>query len=92
MHVDPEILNTMDPRTKWAIFLGPTGNLHGSYKFLSLATGKKITQMKFTEMPITESVTEQVEKMAFRDGAPKGLSFRNRKGMNTSSTMRKNTR
>jgi hypothetical protein len=48
--------------------------------------------MKFTEMPITESVTEQVEKMAFRDGAPKGLSFRNRKGMNTSSTMRKNTR
>ncbi len=36
VHVDPEITNTMDPRTKLAICLGPTGNLHGSYKFLSL--------------------------------------------------------
>jgi hypothetical protein len=27
VHVDPEITNTMDPRTKWAICLGPTGNL-----------------------------------------------------------------
>jgi hypothetical protein len=43
VHVDPEITNTMDPRTKWAICLGPTGNLLGSYKFLSLATGKKVT-------------------------------------------------
>ncbi len=43
VHVDPEITNTMDPRTKEAICLGPTGNLQGSYKFLSLATGKKVT-------------------------------------------------
>ena len=43
VHVDPEIANTMDPRTKWAICLGPTGNLQGSYKLLSLATGKKVT-------------------------------------------------
>ncbi len=27
VHVDPEITNTMDPRTKWAICLGPVGNL-----------------------------------------------------------------
>ena len=27
VHVDPEITNTMDPRTKWAICLGPSGNL-----------------------------------------------------------------
>ncbi len=43
VHVDPENTNTMDPRTKWAICLGPKGNLQGSYKFLSLATGKKVT-------------------------------------------------
>jgi hypothetical protein len=61
--------------------LGPTGNLQGSYKFLSLATGKKVTQRKFTEMLITESVIEQVEKMAVKDGATKGLSFKNRKGI-----------
>jgi hypothetical protein len=81
VHVDPEITNTMDPRTKWVICLGPIGNLQGSYKFLSLAAGKKVTQRKFTEMPITESVIEQVEKMAVKDGVIKGLSFKNRKGI-----------
>ncbi len=40
VHVDPEITNTMDPRTKWAICLGPTKNLQGSYKLLSLVMGK----------------------------------------------------
>jgi hypothetical protein len=60
---------------------GTTGNLQGSYKFLSLATGKKVTQRKFTEIPITESVIEQVEKMAVKDGATKGLSLKNRKGI-----------
>ncbi len=43
VHVDPNITNTLDARTKWAICMGPTGNLQGSYKFLSLATGKKVT-------------------------------------------------
>ncbi len=81
VHVDPEITNTMDPRMKWAVCLGPTGILQGSYEFLSLAMGKKITQRKFTEMLITESIIEQVEKMAVKDGATTGLSFKNRKGI-----------
>jgi hypothetical protein len=42
-HEDPYITNKLDPRTKWAICMGPTGNLQGSYKFLSLSTGKKVT-------------------------------------------------
>ncbi len=63
VHVDPEISNTMDPRTKWVICLGSTGNLQGSYQFLSLVMGKKVTQRKFTEMLITEYVIKQVEKM-----------------------------
>ncbi len=48
VHVDPDITSTMDPRTKWALLFGPTGNLQGSYKFLSLATANKVTQRKFT--------------------------------------------
>ncbi len=32
-------------------------------------------------MPITESVIDQVEKMAVKDGATIGLSFKNRKGI-----------
>ena len=43
VHVDPDITNTMDPRAEWGICLGPTGNMQGSYKFLSLSTGKKVT-------------------------------------------------
>jgi hypothetical protein len=58
----------------------PTGNLQGSYKFLSLATGKKVTRRKFTEMPITELVIKQVEAMAVEDGAVKGTNFKDRKG------------
>jgi FtsZ-binding cell division protein ZapB len=51
VYVNPDITNTMEPRTKWGICLGPTGNMQGSYKFLSLSTGKKVTRRKFTEMP-----------------------------------------
>jgi hypothetical protein len=32
-------------------------------------------------MPITDSVLEQVEKIAVKDGATKGLHFKNRKGI-----------
>ena len=57
------------------------GNLQGSYKFLSLATGKKVTRKKFTEMPVTDAVIKQVEEMAVKDGAIKGINFKDRKGL-----------
>ena len=81
VHTDPDITNTMEPRTKWAICLGPTGNMQGSYKFMSLSTGKKIVRRKFTEMPITESVIRQVDKWAKKDRAQSGLTFLNRNGL-----------
>jgi hypothetical protein len=61
--------------------MGPTGNLQGSYKFLSLSTGKKVTQRKCTEMPITDSVIKKVEEMAVKDGVVNGILFKNRKGV-----------
>ncbi len=61
--------------------MGPTGNLQGSYKFLSLSSGKKVTRRTFTEMPITDSVIKKVEEMAVKDGAVNGISFKNRKGV-----------
>jgi hypothetical protein len=79
VHVDPVITNTMEPRTKWAICMEPMGNLQGSYKFLSLATGKKVTRRKFMEMPVTEAVIKPVKEMAVKDGTVKGISFKNRK-------------
>ncbi len=62
MHTEPDITNTMEPRTKWGICMGPTVNLQGSYKFMSLTTGKKIALCKFTEMLMTEAVMNQIKK------------------------------
>jgi hypothetical protein len=81
VHTDPDITNTMKPRTKRAICLGPTGNMHGSYKFMALSTGKKIVRRKFTEMPITDSVIRQVDKWAKKDRARNGLTFLNRNSL-----------
>ena len=80
VHVDPDITNTMEPRTEWGICLGPTGNMQGSYKFLSLSTGKKVTRRKFTEMPMTDSVIKMIDSLGKKERCKNGLSFKNRKG------------
>jgi hypothetical protein len=81
VHTDPDITNTMEPRAKRGICLGPTGNMQGSYKFMSLSTGKKIVRRKFTEILMTESVMNQIDKWAKKDRTQNGLTFLNRKGM-----------
>ena len=58
----------------------PTGNLQGSYKFMSLTTGKKIAQRKFTEMPMTKAVMKQIKKWSMKDHAQNGVMFKNRNG------------
>ncbi len=60
--------------------MGPTENLQGNYKFMSLTTGKKIARHKFTEMQMTEAVMKQIKKWAMKDHAQNGLTFKNRKG------------
>ncbi len=80
MHTDPDINNTIEPRTNWGICMGPTGNLQGSYKFMSLTTGKKIARHEFTEMPMTEAVMNLIKKWAMKDHAKNGLMFKNRNG------------
>ena len=81
MHIDPDITNTLELKTNWAICIGSTGNLQGSYKFLSLATGKKVTRRKFMDIPVTDAVIKQVEEMVVKDGAIKGTNFTDRKGI-----------
>ncbi len=39
VHTDPDITNTIEPRTRWGICLAGTGNLQGSYIFMSPTTG-----------------------------------------------------
>ncbi len=67
VHVDPDITNTMEPRTKWAICIGPTGNRQGSYKFMSLMTRNNIITRNFTKILVTERVIKQVNEMAAKD-------------------------
>jgi hypothetical protein len=81
VHADLDISNTMEPRTRWGICLGHTGNLQGSYIFMSLTTGKRIVRRKFTGLPITNSVKKQVAKWASKDRAITGLKFVDKYGI-----------
>ena len=79
MHIDPDITNTLEPRKNWAICMDQLETCRGATSFVTL-TGKKVTQRKFTEMPVTEAVIKQVEAIAVKDGAVKVINFNNRKG------------
>ena len=51
----------MVTRSTPAIVLGPTGNLQGTYKFLSLVTRKKVKRQAFMPYPMSDSVIKKVE-------------------------------
>jgi hypothetical protein len=51
LHEDNDVTNTTTERTQPAICLGPKANFQGSYKFLSLKTGKCITRKQFMSYP-----------------------------------------
>jgi len=62
--VTPNLIkNSMSPRTEGAISLLPVGNLQGSVKFFSLATGKIIVRDKWTVLPMPQSVIEHLNLM-----------------------------
>ena len=64
VHGEPTPSNdAMTSRTVGGISLGPTGNIQGTYKFLSLLTGKVIKARSFTPLPMPEEVITLVEDM-----------------------------
>jgi hypothetical protein len=67
--------NSQLPWTKGAIVLGPSGNIQGGYKFMSLVTGsKKITRHSWDQIPIPDTVIQQVNILA-HDDQPDQLVF-----------------
>ena len=52
--------NTNNTRSLDAICLGLTRNSQGTYKFMNLATGKRINIRKWTEVPVSDWVTKRV--------------------------------
>ena len=64
VHDEPNPTNTETERTTTAIALGPTTNLQGSYYFMSLQTGQRISRRSWTEKPATPAVIERVHALA----------------------------
>jgi hypothetical protein len=63
VHANAQNNSAMISRTVGAISLGPTGNIQGTYKFMSLLTGRLIKARSFAPLPIPEEVIKQVEEM-----------------------------
>ena len=77
-HEKRTITNSMQARTRPAIYLGPTGNFQGSVKFMCVETGLKIVQRNYTKLPMPNSLIKKVNLLAKRDKAAAGVLFRNR--------------
>jgi hypothetical protein len=68
VHAEPDPTNNaMESRTVGGISLGPTGNIQGSYHFLSLLTGRRIKARSFTPLPMPAEVVKKVQDMATRE-------------------------
>jgi hypothetical protein len=64
-----------------AIVLGPTGNLQGTYKFLSLVTQKKVKRCAFTPYPMPDLVIRKVEAYGKSTALPGIFDFADRNGI-----------
>ena len=42
-------------------------NEHGSYYFMSLRTGRRLNSSQWTELPITDEVTDRVDNMVKKE-------------------------
>ena len=71
----------MIDRTQGDICLGPTGNLQGSYTFLSLRTRRKATHSQFKKLPTSSRITQRVTAMKIHKKKHKGLLFEGRNGV-----------
>jgi hypothetical protein len=81
VHDDQVPTNTMVTHSTPAIVLSPTGNLQGTCKFLSLATGKKVKRRAFTPYPMPDSVIKKVEAYGTSTALPGIFDFADRNGI-----------
>jgi hypothetical protein len=71
--------NAMESRTVGGVSLGPTGNIQGSYNFLSLLAGQRIKARSFTPLPMPADAIATVESFA-PAAAVRDPVFQNRNG------------
>ena len=78
VHEEDTPRNSQTARTKAAICLGPSGNIQGGFKFMSLQTGKKIVRRSWDRLPMPDTVITRVNILG--KGQPSQLTFKDRKG------------
>ena len=78
VYEDRNISNTMRERTQGETCLGPTSNVQGTYNFILLRAGKKITCGKFAEVSSPTILMKRVSAMALAENQSEGLIFENR--------------
>ena len=64
----PNTDNTITSRTEDCVVMLPTQNRTGSFKMLSLATGRIVTRDQFMILPMPQSVIMTLNAMALREG------------------------
>jgi hypothetical protein len=73
VHEENAPTNSMDQRALEAIAIGPCTSLYGSYRFLSLVSGRIIRRRDWTTMTITNRIVTRVEELA--NGEDKHIEF-----------------
>ena len=63
VHEEDKPRNSMKARTKGAICLGPSGNLQGGFRFMSLRSGKRITRYAWDKVPMTDTIIDRVNEL-----------------------------
>jgi hypothetical protein len=63
VHKEDNHRNSQIARTKGAISLGPSGNLHGRFKFMALKTGEKIFHRCWDVIPMPDLVIDRVNAL-----------------------------
>ena len=78
MHKEYSPHNRKNPKTKGAIFLGPSGNLQSGFKFMALNTVNKIVRRSCDVIPMADTVITRIN--ALGSNQPEQLIFTDRRG------------
>jgi hypothetical protein len=81
VHNEPMPTNSMVTRSPPTIKLDTTGNLQGTYKFFSLATGKKVKQRAIMLYPMPDLVIRKVKVYDKLTALPGSFDFADRNGI-----------
>jgi hypothetical protein len=80
-HEENKPTNTMVERTRGTICLGTSADFQGSYNFLCVRTGRKITRKQFREVTMPTSVMKRVAAITLRDKRSGNMEFTDRNGI-----------